>query len=59
MKEFLINNRGSIEDIRCSLKLGMPDIDHLRRAITDEKKNQNRDTVLKMLANALKKQLKK
>jgi hypothetical protein len=58
MKKFLINQRGNIKDIRDSLKFGLPEIQDLRLAIANEKENKNRDTVLKLLEIALKKQLK-
>ena len=56
---FLINQRGSVDDIRKSLKIGSPSKPDLLKALANEMENKNRDTVVKMLLGSLKKQSSK
>lgn len=56
-KPYLINNNGSVADIRCSLSFGSTKED-LEASLEDEKKKRNRITVITMLERALKKKNK-
>lgn len=59
MKYSLYNQKGSVDDIRCTLSLINPvtsqqlinEVELLTESIEDEMQNQNRATVLKMLAS--------
>jgi hypothetical protein len=55
--KYLLNQRGNIDDIRCSLQFGYSEKDILD-ALENEKLNQNRQTVIKMLEAKLRKLLK-
>lgn len=56
--EHLLNQMGSVEDIRCTLKHGACLYD-IKRAIENELENQNRATVIKMLEVAERKEVKR
>lgn len=58
MRKFLINQRGSVEDIRCALRYDF-DLHFLTESLENEKQNQNRATVIKMLEVAIRKADKK
>ena len=55
--KYLLNQRGNIDDIKCSLSFGYSKED-LLEALHDEKQNKNRQTVIKLLEAKLRKLLK-
>lgn len=56
---YLVNQAGSVEDIRASLKFKEAyTTDDLWLALRNERKNQNRHTVVKMLRTALRRTLR-
>lgn len=65
--KYLLNQLGSVDDIRCSLELLNPknhqDIEsvlkYLQSSIDDEKQNKNRATVIRMIKSKIKKINKK
>ncbi len=54
-----INRQGSLEDVKCSLKVNKYTVDDLTCSMADERKNKNRKSVLDLLQAALRKKTKK
>lgn len=55
--KYLLNQRGNIDDIRCSLQFGHSEKD-LLDALENDRLNQNRRTAIKMLEAKFHKLLK-
>lgn len=54
-----INRQGSLEDVKCSLKVNKYTVDDLTCSMADERKNKNRKSVLDLLQAELRKKTKK
>ncbi len=54
-----INRQGSLEDVKCSLKVNDYSVDDLTCSMADERKNKNRKSVLDLLKAELRKKTKK
>jgi hypothetical protein len=56
MNNDVINNKGSVEDIRCSLSYCTnKDMDYLKRSLEYEPEHKNRSVVIKMLQAKIRK----
>lgn len=54
----LVNRRGSVDDIRASLKVTVFSSIELKLALDDELKNQNRSSVVQLLEAAIKRKMR-